>query len=332
MTTIIMKLKVAVLSGIILSLVGCSSWPPPHTNSFFNRNEEVKIEMLTLNQIQASDQIDDWCFFMKEIRGEGASGNEEVCSEKGLASATVDVLAPVVINYVSNQLAKTASYHEQKYMSIYLGHDFWVIDNNSTKRMKYNAIKITRKAEPNQKNIDEKEKMAESNEEDTDSRENCSELIYGLVQDNNGFIWIAPIFYKVDKSKAKVNTWLSTNSKINSTLELAIDSVWIDKKGIYHRENVGRLSPFVIKKYDIAKHEPLHRYCDTKECLQMKYGIDVFLGVPISEGEKNTKEAGVYWLTVQITEQDASKAKDNLLSLSTLAKDKKKDVADWFKD
>jgi hypothetical protein len=197
-------------------------------------------------------------------------------------------------------------------------HTFWQ-EKDGKYNPKYFGFEIIRNA----KRYDDK-----SSEEGKE----VFKLVYGLAEDKDGFFWIAPIYFKTSKTKAKVAAWGGTHS-IDTKVELAFDAVWVDGGKKYHRENIVKFDPLMIKQYDIDTPKVLRTSCNSKEdntCPHLRGGLNSFAGIPISSG-RSSSETGKFWVTVLVTESDTAKTKKYITDLSEVLDKNRDKIIDLIK-
>jgi hypothetical protein len=109
-------------------------------------------------------------------------------------------------------------------------------------------------------------------------------------------------------------------------VELELDAVWIDRSQRYHRQNIAKSDPLMIKGYDIDSPRVLRTSCNSKgeaSCLPLEGGLNSFAAVPISAGS-TSPEVGRLWLPVLVTESDSAKTRKYITDLSDVL-DKNRD-------
>lgn len=292
-------------------LVGCAGIYPTHKNSHYDRDEKVILSMLDKNAVFKDYQA-DWCRsfdFLDNLPAE--------CSQKPLIAETVvSAVVPAAIEYVANLFKKSSGQFEKQFQATTFRTDFW--EDSTNLIPKYYGFELTRSAKQH------KERKS------ADQKEDCFTVVYGLAKDRAGYFWVAPLYFKTTRTKAKLTGW-SRKQKIISTVDISIDAVWVDGKGDFHQKNIASLDPFTVKKYDMESRPEIRRVCRDKNCSKIEGGIQAFSGVPISRGETHL-QAGTFWIKGLVTEKDLSKAGKNLMALSTAISDSKDKVVEKIKE
>lgn len=314
---------VLVLTSCLILQVGCASFPPPHANSFYNKEEVVTVRMLGWNEIYESYKA-DWEQFKKQVPTLKTPPPPETKIAPAIA-ALIPIVANLAFDYAKAQLKKEAENYVQQFGTTYFDA-FWIKRIGEDKyTQKYYGFEIVRKAK---RYNDQTQKEAEE----------VFKLVYGLGQDGDGVFWAAPFYFVTKKTKAKVASWLLSKAhRIDTKVELALDAVWIEKekdKDKYHKENVAKFDPLTIKGYDIDEAKELRASCkDNKDhtlCPPLEGGVNSFPGVPITSGSSSV-DAGKFWLTVLVTESDTAKTKSYITDLSDLLEKNKDKAIDYIK-
>ncbi|MBI5102715.1 MAG: hypothetical protein HZB33_12905 [Nitrospirae bacterium] len=298
-------------------LAGCASFPPPHENSFFDKEEKVTVRMLKCEDLAGYAHDWDKAFESVNVR---YSCPQCIAEQKAVAETAVGILAPLAFDYIKKELNKEAENYVQQFGSTYFGRDFWSGQNGACDQ-KYYGVEVVRSAAGHT-----------GKAVDNGSAEPAFKLLYGLARDREGFFWASPLFFKTRQAKTKVASWGSSH-KIDTKIEIAIDSVWVDDKGKFHSGNVADFEPLMISGYDIDKSMELRPSCVSKasaDCGHLDGGLTSFAGVPAS-ANAGGREAGNFWLKVLVTESDTAKTKKYITDLAGLL-DKKRDKAvDYIK-
>ncbi|MGD0283528.1 MAG: hypothetical protein ABSB95_14325, partial [Dissulfurispiraceae bacterium] len=143
--------------------------------------------------------------------------------------------------------------------------------------------------------------------------------VFGIAEDNEGIMWVEPLVFQVNASKAKISADDEKHS-ITTKIELSLDSVW-KADNTFHKEKVATLNPIVIKGYDIATHNTLTRSCGNDDAQACKCNNPLVNSYPIalnpfvmpkSAGCENSKQCEKFWLNVLVTESDDSEAEKQL--------------------
>ena len=271
--------------------IGCASFPPPHVNSFYTKDETVDVKMLTCDDLK--DYREDY----KEYFKISCDDTREMAP--GLALA-FGIVAPLVFDYAKTKLKQESENYVQQFGTTYFG-TFFHKDNKT----KYYGFEIVRNAK---------------RYNDEGQNEKVFKIVYGFHEDDKGIFWAAPLYFQTKKTKAKVSSWGSSH-KINTKVELALDAVWIDGQQKYHKENIAKFDPLMIKEYEIDSPTVLRASCKSESvaCAQLKGGLNSF--------PKSDK----FWLTVLVTETDTAKTKDYITDLSDLLEKNRDKIIDFIK-
>jgi hypothetical protein len=227
-----------------------------------------------------------------------------------VAPIVIGIVAPLAFGYVKDKLKQETTNYVQQFGTTYFD-TFWQ-GREGNYHQKFYGFEITRNAK-------------RYGDEGSEKREEAFKLVYGLAEDKEGFFWLAPIHFKTSKTKAKVAAWGGSH-RIDTKVELALDAVWVAERQRYHKENIAKFDPLLIKAYEIDPPRVLRTACNPKEdtsCLLLEGGLNSFAGVPISSGS-SSPEAGRFWLTVLVTESDTAKTKKYITELSEVL-DKNRD-------
>jgi hypothetical protein len=143
---------------------------------------------------------------------------------------------------------------------------------------------------------------------------------------------VSPNKFVLRQAKAKVINW---DGKIDVTVNIAVDAMWIDKNQTAHQERIA-FSSFDISDYNLSTTNTLTNFKGQK--------AGWFPGVPISAGADgkypweagagtNTRRFsdGCFKLSVLVTEKDASKAKENLEKAAKFIGDQKSSLVEKAK-
>jgi hypothetical protein len=303
-----------VLVSLLIIQIGCASFPPPHPNSFYNRDEVVTVGMLTCVGLEKYKE--DWEASFKPF--DISYPCPEARKLPPVAPFVIGIVAPLALGYVKDKLKQeTANYVQQFGTTDF--HTFWQKADGNYKP-KYYGFEITRKAKRYNDKSPKKEK------------EEVFKIVYGLAEDKDGFFWLAPLYFKTSKTKAKVASW-GGKHRIDAKVEIGLDAVWVDGRKRYHRENIAKFDPLMIKEYEIDSPRVLRTSCNSKEdntCLPLEGGLNSFAGVPISSGS-SSPETGRFWLTVLVTESDTAKTKKYLTDLSEVLDKNRDKIIDFIK-
>lgn len=288
--------------------IGCSSFPPPHANSFYTKDEVVAVKMLTCGQLATYKKDWEKCFKTLGISYPCPEGR----AEAPVLGAIVAIAAPLAFDYVKNHLKLETENYEQQFGTTYFD-TFWRGPNP-----KYYGFEITRMA---------KRYNAKSQE----PAEEAFKMVYGLAQDREGFFWAAPLFFQTNKTKAKVVDWpWGGMHRIDTKVEISLDAVWIDEQKKYHKENIAKFDPLMIKNYEIVNPKVLKASCkDDENCPPLEAGLNSFPAIPVPSNASS--EGGKFWLTVLITESDTAKTKKYINDLSDLLDKSRDKIIDFVK-
>jgi hypothetical protein len=298
-----------VLTSCLTFQVGCPSFPPPHANSFYTNDESVTVKMLTCDSLGTYKQ--DWEESFKRV------GISYKCLEKRvvpIVPLVTGIVAPLAFDYVKNKLKQETENYVQQFGTTYFDN-FW--RGNSPK---YYGFEITRKAK-------------RYNDKTQEPANEVFKIVYGLGQDKEGFFWAAPLYLQTSKTKAKVVSWpWGGTHRIDTKVELSLDAVWIDEQKKYHKENIAKFDPLMIKDYEIDNPKVLRASCKSNDskCSPLEGGLNSFPAIPIPRGSSSS-EGGKFWLTVLITESDTAKTKKYITDLSDLLEKNRDKIIDFIK-
>ena len=273
---------------------GCGYFLPPHANSFYTKDETVTVKMLTCDELK--DYKEDWRVYFGSY-----------CDEpKAFAFAPAIALAagivvPIVVDYAKTKLKEESENYVQQFGTTYFGTSW----ENKDKK-KYYGFEIVRNAK---------------RYNDTGEKEEVFKIVYGFLKDDKDIFWAAPLYFKTNKTKAKVSSWGSSH-KINTKVEIALDAVWIDGQKKYHKENIAKFDPLIIKDYEIDSPKVLRSSFkgeNPDKYGRLEGGLNSF---PISEK---------FWLTVLVTETDTAKTKKYITDLSDILEKNKDKIIDFIK-
>jgi hypothetical protein len=123
---------------------------------------------------------------------------------------------------------------------------------------------------------------------------------------DNRLLLIRPLCLEVNGSKAKVS-----GSKLNTKLDLAIDACWIDKGQTAHATQIAMTS---------FEFPPINMKDAAVEIDELRgKTAGWFAGVPVSvDPEGKLVGNGVFSIKVNVTETDASKAKEIIEAVGRL--------------
>lgn len=292
--------------------IGCASLPPPHENSFYTEDEVVEIRMLTCDGLK--EYKEDWEASFKPVNIPYPCPDEHRIVPG--VSFVIGVVAPLAFGYVKDKLKEETANYVQQFGTTGF-YTFWQGEKGMY-RPKYFGFEIIRNA----KRYDDK-----SSQEGKE----VFKLVYGLAEDKDGFFWLAPVYFKTNKTKAKVAAWGGTHN-IDTKVELAFDAVWVDQNKKYHKENIAKFDPLMIKEYDIDTPKVLRTSCskEDKTCPHLGGGLNSFAGVPISSGSSSS-ETGRFWVTVLVTESDTAKTKKYITDLSEVLDKNRDKIIDLIK-
>ena len=302
-----------IVASFLIVQIGCASFLPPHGNSFYTEDETVTVKMLTRDELESYKQ--DW---KKAFRSVDVSYPWPEDKAIPVVPLVIGIVAPLAFGYVKEKLKEEAGNYVQQFGTTYAG-TFWQ-EKNKKYNPKYYGFEITRKA----KRYNDKSS--------TKPEEAIFKIVYGLAEDKDGFFWMAPLYFKTSKTKAKVASWGGKHT-IDTKVELALDAVWVDGRKRYHRENIAKFDPLMIKEYEIDSPRVLKTSCNPKEdktCLPLEGGLNSFAGVPIS-GSSSSPETGRFWLTVLVTESDTAKTKKYITDLSEVLDKNRDKIIDFIK-
>jgi len=296
------------LTSSLIFQIGCASFPPPHANSFYTKDEVVAVKMLTSEQLITYKEDWEKCFKPLGI----SYPFPERPAEALAVGAIVAIVAPLAFDYVKNKLKQETENYVQQFGTTYFD-TFWQGHNP-----KYYGFEITRKAK-------------RYNNKSQEPAEEVFKIVYGLAQDREGFFWAAPLFFQTNKTKAKVVSWpWGGTHRIDTKVELSLDAVWIEEQKKYHKENIAKFDPLMIKEYEIDNPKVLKASCkDVEKCSPLEAGLNSFPAVPIPIS--SSSEGGKFWLTVLVTESDTAKTKKYISDLSDLLDKNRDKIIDFIK-
>lgn len=316
----IVKLLMAVIVLTLFS--GCSILPPPSKNSFTKKDEVTGINMLTKDQIEQSEYKDDWCKAFGAVLDSCPLEKPAVTTVLPPDHTTMSFLGTetivtagvtLAVSAIGKTVKKAAKNHLQQFAAKTFGTDFWINPDTSKTALqqKYYGFEVLRK--------------------NGKTKDDYYKLVYGIATDPDGYMWVAPIYFQTQKAKAKVSGF-SLKPRLNSTVELSIDSVWVDAKKKYHYKTIAPLTPLAIKKYNLKEQTIFRASCSDKDnkdnkCKPLKGTLDPFMGVPVSSGS-NKGETGTFWISALVTESDAGKAEKHLTSIADSIKDSEEDIVE----
>jgi len=238
-----------------------------------------------------------------------------------LPSEAVGALVGVAVDLVKAQIEAEAKKLERQYGQVDYRSDFWALqaaNGQGTLRQNYDGFTLYRLTKQFSTATNPAMEMV------------CS---FEPSESKRMFI-IKPVSFVLRQAKAKV---INTAGKIDVTVNIAVDAMWIDAKRVAHQERIA-FSSFDITDYDLSDPQPL---TDFKG--QM---AGWFPGVPLSAGPdgKYPWEAGAisrieegqffdgcFKLTVLVTERDASKAKAHLEKAAKFLGDQKSSLVEKAK-
>ncbi len=306
-----------------LSLLGCASVPPPHENSFYIKDEKVTMKMLSCDSLQKYKKDWDEAFKLVHVLYPCPTKVEptKLAPVIGIAVGIAGGIAgPLAFDYVKKKLNEESENYVQQFGTTYFSDDFWQAKEGKYTQ-KYYGFEISRSA-----------RFYNAEAEKDDSQQPVFRLIYGIAEDEDGLFWAAPLYITTNKTKAKVAMW-SGKHKIDSKIEIGLDSAWKDEKGKFHKENIAKFDPLMIKDFDIDTPLPLRTSCDEgsdKTCHKLSSSLNAFGGVPISNGT-SAYETGKFWFTVLVTESDTAKTKKYITDLSDILDKNRDKVIDAIK-
>jgi len=303
------------LSVYLAALLGaCASFPPPHANTFYDKDETVEIKLLSCNDL-TPDYLKLWtAAFEKQNPRWECPPPPEVEAFAALPVA-LPILGNLALDFVKGKLDEEASRYTQQFGTTLYNPKFWKVTSDNTNKKTYTqnyyGFEIKRTAKRYNAGKDELMEIAFT-------------LVYGLARDSEDIFWVSPLSVQTTKSKAKVWSWDGAHT-ITTKVEVGIDATWIDKDKKLHKENIAKFDPFVVDNYDIDTAVrltfPIDKTFDAAK--HLKAVPSNFAGVPYSENQTGGY-AGQFWLTVLVTESDSSKTKKYIMDLSSLL-DKNKD-------
>jgi hypothetical protein len=302
-----------IVASFLIFQIGCASLPPPHGNSFYTEDEVVTVKMLTCDGLR--EYKDDWEASFKTVDISYPCPVEPKIAP--VVPLVIGTIAPLAFGYIKDKLKEETTNYVQQFGTMYFG-TFWQ-GKDGKYNSKYYGFEITRNAKRYDDKSSEKGKVV-------------FKLVYGLAEDKDGFFWLAPVYFKTSKTKTKVAAWGGSH-RIDTKVELALDAVWVDGRKRYHKENIAKFDPLMIKGYEIDSPRVLRTSCNTKEdntCLPLEGGLNSFASVPISSGSSSS-ETGRFWLTVLVTESDTAKTKKYISDLSDVLDKNRDKIIDFIK-
>lgn len=288
--------RIAMVIIMVLFVFGCT-----HEKSYFKKNEEVRIEMLTESQICENLLLAKSYKTAFDDTACKKSGGEKKPADDKVLITTLPMLAiglgvDQLVKYAGNEIRKEAKKHTAVFEADAMIDDFWEQKN----KMKYWGFKIVRSA-LNDDNL---------------SCDNAFEAYFGLRMDNaKNFIWVAPLSFKTECAKPKVS---KCKGLLTTTTQLAFDSVWVDDKNVYHKQNLATLTPISIDEYSLNDRKQLINctVAETDNCFKRKEAsINTMPKVPVSYGLPEAGH-GYLWIKGVVTEMDKSKLDDYMLQVS----------------
>jgi hypothetical protein len=303
-----------VVTSFLIVQVGCASFPPPHGNSFYTEDEVVTVGMLTCDGLR--EYKEDWEASFKPVNISYPCPVEYKVAP--VVPLAIGIVAPLAFGYVKDKLKQETANYVQQFGTTYFD-TFWH-GKDGKYSQKYYGFEITRKARRYNDKSSKKEK------------EEVFKLVYGVAEDKDGFFWLAPLYFKTSKTKAKVASW-GGKHRIDTKVEIGLDAVWVDGRKRYHRENIAKFDPLMINEYEIDSPRDLKTSCNPEKdntCLLLDGGLNSFAGVPISSGSSSS-ETGRFWLTVLVTESDTAKTKKYITDLSEVLDKNRDKIIDFIK-
>lgn len=271
-------------------------------------DESVTIRALTEGQLRKYTDDTAWPEATK------TEFNDRVKREIGAANFGIDTVAglavSVVFDLIKSGIAAEAAKHERQFGSTLYGDGFWAgppaKQPDGTYQCQRNVcgFEIVRHAG----------KFADVNR----PAFRCVCIFKQNAADKRMFL-IRPLCLEVNGSKAKVS-----GKSLKIKLDIALDSTWIDKSLATHASQIA-LSSFEFPPCHMDNAEVAIKSLD---------GLTAgwFAGVPVSVNENGVPVGdGVYALRVNVTETDASAAKENIEKLGRLIEDQRSNVSDAVK-
>lgn len=290
-------LRIALLIAMSVLLFGCS-----HEKSYFKKAEDVSIVMLSESDICKNPFL---------APSYNVAFNETVCKieeeTKKPPLVYEGVIGPLpllaaglgvdqLVRYASKEIRKEAKKHVAEFEAGKMITDFW----EEKERMKYAGFKIVRSAQNG----------------DKVGCDNAYEAYFGMRLDKSkDFIWVAPLSFRTECAKPKVS---KCKGAMTSTTQLAFESVWVDDKNVYHRQNLATITPISIDDYSLNTRRQLVNCAafDKEHCFERKEAsISTMPKVPVSDGLPEAGN-GYLWIRAVVTEADKSKLDDNMLVVS----------------
>jgi hypothetical protein len=302
-----------VVASFLIVQIGCASFPPPHGNSFYTKDEVVTVRMLMCDDMR--EYKEDWGAGFKSVKIPYPCPVEYKVAP--VVPLVIGIVAPLAFGYVKDKLKQETANYVQQFGTTYFD-TFWQ-GKDGKYSQKYYGFEITRNAK-------------RYNDKSSEKGKEVFKLVYGVAEDKDGFFWVAPLYFKTGKTKAKVASW-GGKHRIDAKVEVGLDAVWVDGRKRYHRENIAKFDPLMINAYDIDSPKVLRTSCDSQKdnsCLPLEGGLNSFGGVPISSGSSSS-ETGRFWLTVLVTESDTAKTKKYITDLSDVLDKNRDKIIDYFK-
>lgn len=255
-----------------------------------------------------------------EIKGEVVlTLNRNTDTKHAIASEAVGALVGLTVDLVKAQVEAEAKKLERQYGQVDYRSDFWSIQpTTNTAKLKQNYSGFTLKR------LTKKFPKMDFPAMEFD----CS----FQPSDSGRMFVVNPTKFVLRQAKAKVINW---GGKINVTVNIAVDAMWIDKNQVAHQERIA-FSSFDIADYNLSQTNTITNFKGQK--------AGWFPGVPISSGadgkypweagagvSTNLYSDGCFKLTVLVTEKDASKAKENLEKAAKFIGDQKSSLVDKAK-
>ncbi len=239
-----------------------------------------------------------------------------------LPSEAVGALVGVAVDLVKAKIEGEARKLERQYGQVDYRSDFWSLQATNgqvTLRQNYDGFTLYRLTE-----------------RFSTATNPAMELVCSFQpSDSKRMFIISPTSFVLRQAKAKV---INTAGKIDVTVNIAVDAMWINEKRVAHQERIA-FSSFDITDYDLSNPQPLTDFKGQK--------AGWFPGVPISAGpdgkypweagaNSRTREGqfkeGCFKLTVLVTEKDASKAKAHLEKAAKFLGDQKSSLVEKAKE
>ena len=301
------------VASFLLFQMGCASLPPPHANSFYTEDEVVTVKMLTCDGLR--EYKDDWEASFKPVDISYPCPVEPKIAPVG--PLVIGIVAPLAFGYIKDKLKQETTNYVQQFGTTYFD-TFWQRKDGKYNPKSY-GFEITRNA-----NRDD-DKISEKGGE-------VFKLVYALLRTKRVFSGLHRFISKQARLRRKLQPG-GGSPRIDTKVEIALDAVWVAARQRYHKENIAKFDPLLIKGYEIDSPKVLRTSCNTKEdhtCLPLEGGLNSFAGVPISSGSSSS-EAGRFWLTVLVTESDTAKTKKVITDLSEVLDKNRDKIIDFIK-